>query len=174
MEPRKPISHVVAGLLIAGIVIVISMATMLLTKSAGKPSGGAYTYLIIIGGLIFFINQFGKANNYQPGFGELFSYGFKATAMYTILFIGFLALSMVMFPDFKANAMEAIRTQMESQKGMTDEQVDKGVQFMDKNFWTFTIAGTTVAFVILGAIGSLLGAAITKKQPKNPFEQSPQ
>jgi hypothetical protein len=26
-------------------------------------------------------------------------------------------------------------------------------------------------YLILGAIGSLIGAAITKKQPRNPFDQ---
>jgi hypothetical protein len=30
-----------------------------------------------------------------------------------------------------------------------------------------------LGFVITGAIGSLLGAAITKKQPQHPFEQQP-
>jgi hypothetical protein len=174
MEPKKPISHVVAGLLIAGIVIAISMVMMLMAKSAGKPGSGGFTYLIIIGGLIFFINQYGKANDYQPTFGELFSYGFKATTVYTILFIGFLLLFAVLFPDFKSTQLEVARTAMENQKGITEEQADKGMEMMEKYFWVFAIGGTTVAFVIIGAIGSLIGAAITKKRPKNPFEQLPQ
>src|SRR5438045_6425179 len=113
METRKPISHVVAGLLIAGIVMVLSMATMLFTKSSGKPGSGAFNYIIIIGGLIYFISLYSKSNDYQVSFGDLFSYGFKATAVYTVLFIGFLVLFAALFPDFKANAIETARMQME-------------------------------------------------------------
>lgn len=174
MESQKPISHVVAGLLIAALVIVISMVMMIFSQSTGKPGSGAFTYLIIIGGLIFFINQYGKANHYQYSFGDLFSYGFKATAVYTILFIGFLVLFALIFPDFKSKQMEVARTAMEAQKGISDEQVDQGMQMMNKYFWAFAIGGTTVAFVIIGAIGSLIGAAVTKKRPQNPFEQLPQ
>jgi hypothetical protein len=171
METRKPITHVVAGLLIAGIVIVLSMVMMLFSKGTQQPSGGWLTYLFIIGGLVYFINLYGKSNNYQVSFGDLFSYGFKATAVYTVLFVGFLIIFSVLFPDFKTNAIEAARTQMENQKGITEEQIEKSLQMVEKYFWIFAIGGTMLGFVIVGAIGSLLGAYITKKQPKNPFEQ---
>ena len=42
---------------------------------------------------------------------------------------------------------------------------------MEKYFWVFAIGGTMLMFVIVGAIGSLIGAAVTKKRPINPFEQ---
>lgn len=173
MESRKPLSHIVAGLLIAGIVIVLSMATMLITKSAGKPGSGLFNYLIIIGGLIFFINLYGKSHNNQLSFGDLFSYGFKATAVYTILFIGFLILFAVIFPDFKATQMEVARAAVENQKGVSEEQAEQGMQLMEKYFWVFAIGGTTLMFVVIGAIGSLIGAAITPKRSQNPFEQLP-
>src|SRR5687768_17284290 len=111
MEPKKPLSHVVAGLLIAGIVIVLSMAMMLFTKSTSNPGSGGITYLVIIAGLILFINLYAKAKDNFVSFGELFSYGFKATAVYTVIFIGFLLLFSVLFPDFKTNAIEAVRTE---------------------------------------------------------------
>jgi len=164
---------VVAGLLIAGIVMVLSMATMLFTKSSGKPGSGVFNYIIIIGGLIYFINLYSKSNDYQVSFGDLFSYGFKATAVYTVLFIGFLVLFAALFPDFKANAIETARTQMEAQKGVTEDQMEKGLEVMEKYFWPIAIGGTTVMFVIIGAIGSLIGAAVAKKRPQNPFEQLP-
>lgn len=171
METRKPITHVVAGLLIAAIVIVLSMVMMMVSKNSGKPGSGWATYLIIIGGLIFFINQYGKSKNFQVSFGDLFSYGFKATAVYTVLFIGFLILFSLLFPDFKSNAIDAARTEMENQKGITEDQAEKGLQMMEKYFWIFAIGGTMLGFVIVGAIGSLIGAAVTKKRPQDPFSQ---
>jgi hypothetical protein len=175
MEPKKPISHVVAGLLIAGIVIAISMVMMLMNKNAGaQPGGGWITYLVIIGGLIFFINQYGKVHNYSMSFGNLFSYGFKTTTVYTVLFIGFMLLFSVLVPDFKQTAMEAARTEMENRRGMNEDQIEQAMQMTEKYFWIFAIGGTMLGFVIIGAIGSLIGAAVTKKQPQNPFEQLPQ
>lgn len=162
----------VAGLLIAAIVIVVSMVSMMTSKdSAGKPGSGWFTYLIIIGGLILFIHLYAKARNYSASFGDLFSYGFKATTVYTVLFIGFLILFSLLFPDFKNSAIEAARVQMETQKGITEEQSEKGLEMMEKYFWVFAIGGTMLGFVIVGAIGSLIGAATTKKRPQNPFEQ---
>ena len=171
MEPKKPLTHVVAGLLIAGIVIVLSMVMMLFTKSTSNPGSGGVTYLVIIAGLILFINLYAKAKDNYVSFGELFSYGFKATAVYTVIFIGFLLLFSVLFPDFKANAIEAVRTEMENQKNYNEDQADKAIAMMEKYFWVFAIGGTMLGFVIVGAIGSLIGAAITKKRPVNPFEQ---
>ncbi len=171
MEAKKPLSHVAAGLMIAGIVIIISMVMMLFTKSTSNPGSGGFTYLVIIAGLVFFINLYAKAKNNFVTFGELFSYGFKATAVYTVIFIGFLLLFSVIFPDFKANAIETVRTEMEKQKNYNEDQAEKAIEVMEKYFWVFAIGGTMLAFVIVGAIGSLLGAAVTKKKPSNPFEQ---
>ena len=175
METRKPLSHITAGLIIAGIVIAISMVVMMISQdAAGKPGSSWMTYLVIISGLIFFINQYGKYHEYHMSFGDLFSYGFKTTTVYTVVFVGFLILFSLLFPDFKTNAMEAARTQMENQKGITEDQIEKSLQMVNKYFWVFAIGGTMLGFVIIGAIGSLLGAAITKKRPHNPFEQLPQ
>ncbi len=170
MEPKKPLTHVVAGLLIAGVVIVVSLIMMLVAKGSGKPGSGWVTYLIIIGALIFFINLYGNANGNTVPFGDLFSYGFKATAVYTVIFIGFLLLFSVLYPEFKANALEAARNEMEKQRSVTEEQAEQSLRIANKYFWLFAVGGTMLMFIIIGAIGSLLGAAITKKRPQNPFE----
>lgn len=164
-------THVVAGLLIAGLVIVLSLVMMLFAKSTSSPGSGWLTYLVIIGGLIFCINAYAKAKENFVTFGELFSFGFKSTAVYTVIFIGFLILVSLLFPDFKTSAIEAVRTEMENQKNYNEDQAEQAIAMMEKYFWVFAIGGTMLGFVIVGAIGSLLGAAIAKKRPVNPFEQ---
>lgn len=171
METKKPITHVVAGLLIAGIVIIISLVTMMFTRNTSSPGSGWLTYGVIIIGLIFTINAYAKSKDNFVSFGELFSYGFKATAVYTVIFIGFLLLVSLMFPDFKTSAIEAMRTQIENQGAYTDEQAEQAIALTEKYFWVFAIGGSMLGFVVVGAIGSLLGAAIAKKRPQNPFEQ---
>ena len=171
MEQRKPLTHTLAGLLIAGLVIVLSLIMMLFANSTSNPGSGWLTYLVIIAGLIISINMYAKSKDNFASFGELFSFGFKATAVYTVIFIGFLILVSLLFPDFKTSAIEAVRTEMENQKNYNEEQAEMAIEMMEKYFWVFAVGGTMLAFVIVGAIGSLLGAAIAKKRPQNPFEQ---
>ena len=115
--------------------------------------------------------MYARSKNNFVTFGELFSYGFKATAVYTVIFIGFLILVNLMFPEFKQSAIEAVRNEMENQKNYNEDQAEMAIEMIERNFWIFAIGGTMLGFVIVGAIGSLLGAAITKKRPINPFEQ---
>ena len=171
MEQRKPLTHTLAGLLIAGLVIVLSLIMMLSANSTSNPGSGWLTYLVIIVGLIISINMYAKSKDNFVSFGELFSFGFKATAVYTVIFIAFLILVSLLFPDFKTSAIEAVRTEMENQKNYNEEQAEMAIEMMEKYFWVFAVGGTMLGFVIVGAIGSLLGAAIAKKRPQNPFEQ---
>ena len=169
MQEKKPISHFVAGLIIAGVLIVISLAQSFLMSEKTQQSGGWVSYVIIIAGLIFFINQYGKARNNEVTFGELFSYGFKTTALLTLIFIVFLIILSFAYPELKEKAIEATREQLEKQKGATDADVERGINFMSKYFWALAIGGTVLGFAVIGAIGSLIGAAVTKKEKTNPI-----
>ncbi len=128
-------------------------------------------YVLIIGGLIYFVNQYGKAHDYTKSFGNLFSFGFKSTAVYTVIFIIFLVIFFLIFPDLKEKTFEAARTEMEKNEKFTDEQTDDAMAITKKFFWVGVVGGSMLVLIIVGCIGSLLGAAITKKRPQNPLEQ---
>src|SRR5687768_12444417 len=134
MEPKKPLSHTVAGLMIAGVVIVLSLVMMLFAKSKSNPGSGWLTYGVIILGLIFTINLYAKSKNNYVTFGELFSFGFKSTAVYTVIFIGFLILVSLVFPDFKTSAIEAVQNEMENQKNYNEDQAEQAISMMEKYF----------------------------------------
>jgi NADH:ubiquinone oxidoreductase subunit 6 (subunit J) len=171
MEAKKPINHIVAGLLIAGILIVFSIIMSLVSGTSSNPGSGWLSYLVIIAGLSLFIYLYGKAMNNTVGFGDLFAYGFKSTAVIVVVFVIFMIILSFAFPEFKEKAMDAARQEMERQGRLNDSDIEKGIELVNKYFWVFAIGGTVLAFVIVGAIGSLIGAAITPKKPKNPFEQ---
>jgi hypothetical protein len=170
MEEKKPVSHIVAGLTIAAILVVYSILLNYMDLSQNQ-SMGWLSYIILIGGLILFINLYGKAKNNQVTFGNLFSYGFKATAIITLIMIAFIIIFFMAFPEFKDKIVDAAREGMEKQGKMTDDQIDQGLEMFEKNFILFSAGGALFMYLILGAIGSLIGAAITKKQPRNPFDQ---
>ena len=169
MEPKKPITHLMAGLVIGAIMIVFSLAIQFLglDKISGVPLLG---YIILIAGLILFINMYGKAMNNQVTFGNLFGYGFKATGIIIIVMILFTVVFFMLFPDIKEKIFELTRQRME-EKNTPEEQIEKGLALWRKMFWVFTIGGMLLVYAIVGAIGSLIGAAITKKKPINPIDQ---
>ncbi|MDQ3843275.1 MAG: DUF4199 domain-containing protein [Bacteroidota bacterium] len=170
MEQKKSISHITAGLLIASFIVLFAIIINFLglTNNSGLS---IIQHLLIIGGLIFFINKYGKANNNYLSFGNLFSYGFKATAVYTIIFVVFMVLLFLLFPDLKEETFDVARKQMEKNPSVSDEQIEQGIDMMRRFFWVGVIGGSMFSMVLTGAIGSLIGAALTKKKPYNPLEQ---
>jgi len=59
-------------------------------------------------------------------------------------------------------------------KNLTEEQMDKAIEISRNFFMVFLIAGTLVGYLAFGAIASLIGAAVTKKNPNNFQQQTEQ
>lgn len=172
MEPQKPLSHITAGLIIAGVLAVFSTVV----SFAGLTGNSAASWmqpLIIIAGLVILIRQYGKAHDNTLSFGNLFAYGFKTTAVFTVISVAFTVLFLLLFPDLKEKTFELAREQMEKDSRITDEQIDQALEISRKFFWVGIVGGSVIATVIQGAIGSLIGAAATKRQPNDPFRNHP-
>ena len=169
MEPKKPLSHIAAGAIIGAALILYSM--VLYFTNTQQSSAAWFSYLIMIIGLVFFINLYGKANNNHVSFGNLFAYGFKSTAFMTLIVIACTLLMFTILPEMKEKIFETARTNMEEKGKLTEEQIDKAIEMTRKFFYAFTIGGIVLVYAIFGAIGSVIGAAITKKRPYNPLEQ---
>jgi hypothetical protein len=76
----------------------------------------------------------------------------------------------LIFPEYRDKMEEISREQMYKQ-GLAEAQVEQAIGFTRRFFWPFLIAGTVVSNLFVGAIGSLIGAGITKKTPQSPFQQ---
>jgi hypothetical protein len=166
---EKKISHITAGLVIAGLLIVYSMVLTFMDLS-GNQTLGLMSLLILLAGLIYFIMQYGKSVDHSATFGQLFSFGFKATAVATIIVLVFQVAFFLIFPEYRDKMEEISREQMYKQ-GLAEAQVEQAIGFTRRFFWPFLIAGTVVSNLFVGAIGSLIGAGITKKTPQSPFQQ---
>jgi NADH:ubiquinone oxidoreductase subunit 6 (subunit J) len=169
MEAKKPISHFVAATVIAAVLIIYTLVlqfTGLWTNSALAW----ISYIFIVGGLILFINMYGNAMDNQVTFGNLFSYGFKTTALLALIMIAFTVILFSIFPNIREKMVEIARQRME-ERNTPDDQIEKGIEMWQKMFWVFTIGGIILVYAIVGAIGSLIGAAVTKKKPVNPLDQ---
>lgn len=156
------------GLVLSLILIVIAIAVYF--SGIDMNSEIKYLgYLVFFAGIIFCISQYGKQINYSSTFGNYFAHGFKISAIVTVIMIIFVVVFILLFPEFKDKAMEEARKNMHS-NNLSEEQKDKYIEIGSKFFMTFAILGTLVWYIFLGAIASLIGAAITKKNPNN-FQQ---
>jgi hypothetical protein len=161
----------VKGLVISLLIIVFSM----ILYFTGQTTNQALSYLqyvILIGGIIWSCTSYAKQLNGNVTFGNVFAHGFKTTAVVIVLVTIYTILAIkVIFPEMLNIIIEQAKENMRKQPNVTDEQIDKGVDFMKNNFMTFAIAGIIFMFGIVGLISSLIGAAVAKKNPQNPFSQ---
>jgi NADH:ubiquinone oxidoreductase subunit 6 (subunit J) len=171
MEESKVMTHITKGLLVALILIVLGIAAHLL----GFENAGWYRWVpliilcfAIIWACVYYSNQM----NGHVTFGNLFSHGFKMSAVITIILILWSVLAItVIFPEMKEKALDTARQQMEDSGQLNDSQIDQRLELTRKYFLLFAIVFTLLGTLIVGAIASLIGAAVAKKKPVNPLDQ---
>jgi cellulose synthase/poly-beta-1,6-N-acetylglucosamine synthase-like glycosyltransferase len=167
---RKSVTHFMAGLIIAAILIVYSMFLTFMDLTANQ-SLSYLSMVFLMLGIIFFVNQYGKSVDHTATFGQLFSFGFKATAIATLVVIAFQIIFFFIFPEYKEKIIDISREQMLKQGNVPEAQVEQALEMVRKFFWVGLIGMSLFINMVSGAIASLIGAGITKKIPQSPFQQ---
>jgi len=164
---KKKLSSLSGGLLIFLLMVVYTLIINI-GGLQGNTKLSWISWLIVIVGIAMIVVKYGKDMDNNVTFGNLFAYGFKTIAITTIFFIAFSVLFYVIFPEYKQQLLDIARENA-MQKGTPDtrEQVEKGMEIFQRFFWVGIIAGILISFAILGVIGSLIGAAIAKKEPQH-------
>ena len=159
---------------ILGVVSIVLFLVYYFTGIAFQRGGLSWLpALISIGLLIYFVMQYSNANSNNVTFGTLFGYGFKSTIIWAlIMFVFMLLVLYVIFPDYKQKAIDVAMAQMDQQSNLSEDQKSTAMGFTEKFFNIFALGGTLIAYIVIGIIGSLLGAAIAKKNPVSPFNQT--
>jgi len=162
-------SHIIKGVILSIVSIVFSVIVYVFNLYE-MQSLSYLNYAIFLGGLIYGAILYSNENKNQVTFGNVFAHGFKTTSviivittLYTILAFKFL------FPDMLEKVLNISRKQMMKNPKMNDEMIEQAISMTKKYFLPFAIRGTIIATGFLGLIGSLIGAAVAKKNT-NPFE----
>lgn len=171
MEKKKT-SHIVKGLII-GLILIIYTTSIYLTGNMMNRALGSLSYAILIIGLILSGITFSKENNGNVTFGNIFANCFKTNAIVTLIVILWSFLSFkVIFPNMENEMLDVTKKELEKQPNITDDQIAQSLAMIKKGFTVMLIGGAILGYAILGAIGSLLAAAIAKKNPQQePFTQ---
>jgi hypothetical protein len=77
----------------------------------------------------------------------------------------------VLFPDMIDKIIDMSRIEMEKNPKMTDEIIEQAISMTRKFFIPFAVGGVLIGTGFMGAIGSLIGAGVAKKNPVDPFKQ---
>lgn len=168
----KVTTPVVKGVIIALILIVIGFIGQVMhleTESWFRWLSNGLLFVALIVSCIMYSNQ--NLNNVT--FGNVFADGFKTTAVITCITLVVTIVLMLVMPEWKQRIFDIAREQAEK-GGASDEMIQKQQEMMHKLFWVFLIGGIILGYLIVGALASLLGAAVAKKRPQSPFTQQGQ
>ncbi|MBC8034692.1 MAG: DUF4199 domain-containing protein [Chitinophagaceae bacterium] len=166
---QTPTSHVVKGLIISLILIIISIVSYFLDLS--MDSWVQYlSYAIFIAGVIASCIVYGKQHGGHVTFGNTFAHGFKVSSVVAVLMVVFVLLFALIFPEMKDKALIAIQESMSKNPAVTQDMIDSTMTMYTKWFTPIMIASAIFGYLFVGLIASLIGAAVTKKNP-NPTPQ---
>jgi len=164
-------SHIIKGAILGGISILFSIIIYVFNLYTTQWLNWL-SYAILIGGIIYGNVLFANQNDNNVTFGNIFAHGFKTTAVIIIITVIYTLLALyVLFPDMVEKIIEMSRVEMEKNPKLTDEMIEQGITMTRKLFLPFAIAGAIFGTGFLGALGSLIGAAVAKKNPVDPFKQ---
>lgn len=126
---------------------------------------------IIITGVIISVMSFSKENNHSASFVGLFGYGFKTAAVVAcIYFIYALLATHFFFPNFIEDKFAKGLEEAKKQGLITEADVKnkiEGAEKLAKKVIKYGyIAGSLMATLFFGVIGSLIGAVAAKKNPQ--------
>ena len=158
----------VTSLVFIVINLIIYVSNQLMNKSLSNIQ-----VIIFVGVIIWGCIHYAKQKNGQVTYGNVFAHGFKITAgiaalmsIYTIISVKFI------YPEFIEMTIDAARAEMEKKGNVTTDQIDMSLGLTRKFFLPFSIAFLLFGTAIIGAIASLIGAGIAKKNPISPFENA--
>jgi hypothetical protein len=167
---EKQTSPAIKGLLISLALIVISIAVTI-TKQETNRTLGLIPIAVFLGGIIWATLSYSKQMDGNVTFGNVFSHGFKASALVAAVASLWAALSLgIIFPDSLDRVLDAQRVEMLKQN-MDEDQIEKAMGMARKIAIPMGTIFTVIVYLFLGAIASLIGAALAKKNPNPVFPE---
>lgn len=166
MERKQ--THIAYGFITAVAMILVNVI-LVVTKMNMKPGVQWLGFVPFLIGIIMNANAYSKANNGSVTFGQVFGSCFKATAIIAIVSVAWGFASMYIFPNMMDEAMEQARAKMAQNKDLSEEQIEQAMGYTRKFFKPLMVAGALFGTLFFGAIFSLIGAAVAKKNPQQVY-----
>jgi hypothetical protein len=148
--------------LAAGIIVTYAFQFLNLDQASGWKY---ISYLPFITFLFLSQKQYKDQVSGYISFGDTFSAGFRYSVFAGLLIAIFIYLYMsVLNPAMFDKALDSSQTAMQG-KGLSTEQINKSMEMAKKWGPLFASFGAAIGYAIFGAIISLVGAMIFKREP---------
>ncbi|MFN5335259.1 MAG: DUF4199 domain-containing protein [Bacteroidota bacterium] len=167
---KKITTHFTKGLIIG--LFMVMLGTTFQVLNIYEPWVQYISLGIYAVAIIWSCYAFSKDMNGEVNFGQLFSHGFKTAAIVTLISIAAFIITYLIMPEIKEKSLQIAREEMAKDPRMTEEIINQSIAWTDKFFLVFGIVGSLFGFALTGAISSLIGAAISKKTPKDSMPKS--
>lgn len=164
-------THIQKGLVIAAILIIFKAITHFTHTSFAEWTVFVFGLIIVLSVAIS-VQLYQKENNFDFKFTELFSYGFKVTAVIASIYFIFIFLeTKLFFPDYINERLLKSIEQIK-QSGLIDqktfeENVEQSMALGKKVETYKYFAGTMMSILFLGVLGSVLGSVFSKTKATN-------
>src|SRR6187401_868112 len=138
MEETKIMSPQIKGILISLVIIILGIAGYYSNLAFSNWYSWAVNCVLVIA-IIFACVHYANQKQGYVTFGNVFSHGFKVTAVVTIFLLIYTLLAMtVLFPDMKEKIFSMQETKME-EKGLDADKIETTMTMMKKYFTLFLI-----------------------------------
>jgi cytochrome bd-type quinol oxidase subunit 2 len=171
---KKIVPPFVVGVIIGLISIVLFLIFYFAGRTFQRDALSFLPLLIFLGLIIYFIIKWANDKDNNVTFGQCFGYGFKCVLVVALISLVFTLLFIFIFPDIKTQFLDFQKQQLEQNQQITDEQREQYVAGMGNYFVLIMLGGGLIGNLFIGVIASLIGAAVAKKNPQNPFATSTQ
>lgn len=167
---KKPLSSSLAGLILGLIMVAAFLIAFYTGRAFDRSAIGYLPYLIVFGLLIYFVIKYSNDKDNDVTFGNCFAYGFKISAVMALVVFVCTLVFILTQPEYKEQFLAFMSSELDKDPKMTEDQRDTSMNMMDKFFAVSILGGGLFMNLLVGCIGSLVGAAFAKKHPKpNPF-----
>lgn len=164
-------THTTYGL-ITGLATIIFSALMMVMKM-DMDSGLQYvTYLIMLAGLVMNAMAYAKANDNYVTFGNVYGSCFKAVLIMSVMALVWGIVIIYAFPNLKDEVLSKMADKFEKD-GTPEEQAEVAMNMTEKYWGVTMIFGSLIGTMFMGALLSLIAAAIPKKKGAMPEHMQP-
>ncbi len=150
---------------ITGLVSIIYYIILQVTDLVLNQAMGWLGMVILIGGIVYGMNEFKKENGGYMTYGEGLGVGSLLAAVNGLIYGAFSSFYIAFVDDSSMKKTLAMQRQAMEDKGMADAQIDQAISMTEKFMGPGSLFVIGILFsVIVGFILSLIISAILKKE----------
>lgn len=167
MEKKQ--THLTWGIITSLVMIVLSLIMMITEIGLKYRVVGWLSMAPVLVGLILNANAYSKANNGFVTYGNVFASCFKASLIVAVFMVAWSVVTIIAFPELKEKTIEMTRQKMATDPRMTEDSINMALDITRKYWNLFAIGGAVIVWPIVGAVCSLIAAAVPPKKGEQIF-----